>query len=174
MAIGKKKIFYYFIVTLLILFWLTIAFVKTSFDRSNFAAFIVDSQSMKPTLSSGSLIIVNNQSNYSPGDIVTFVIKDNPNKNPITHRIFKSVNWNSQNMFATKGDSNFTVDSQLITSEEIIGKVIYQIPYLGMFIYTAQTKIGSFIYIIIPACLIIFIEVKNIFKTVKLKNKLKI
>lgn len=167
MVIGKKKIFYYLIVILLILFWLTIAFTKTSFDRSNFFAFIIESQSMKPVLSPGSLIIVETQSNYFPGDVVTFIVKDNPNKNPITHRIFKSVTWNNQNMFATKGDANFTVDSQLISQKEIIGKVIYQIPYLGMFIYTAQTKIGSFFYIIIPACLIIFVEIKNIIKTIK-------
>ena len=169
MAIGKKKILYYFIVILLILFWLTITFTKNSFDRSNFAAFIVESQSMMPVISSGSLIVVNNQLNYYPGDIVTYIIKDNPNKNPVTHRIFKSINWDDRNLFATKGDANFTVDSQLISRDEIIGKVIYQIPYLGMFIYTAQTKIGSFFYIIIPAFIIIFIEFKNIVKTLKTK-----
>lgn len=171
MAIGnKKKIIYYLTVFTLVIFWLIIAFSKANFDRLGWQSFVVQSQSMEPTLPLGCLVIVKPQPSYSAGDIITFTLKDNPNKGSLTHRIFKIITWRGQTMFVTKGDANTSVDNQIISQDEIIGKVFYKIPYLGMFIYVSQTKIGSFFYIIAPVFLIIFIEVKNILNTLKKKK----
>jgi len=168
-AVGKTKIIYYSLVFFLVLFWLAIAFTKSGFQHYQFHSFVVQSQSMEPVLSPGSLVIVTPQSNYNPGDIITYTLADNPNKNSVTHRIFKIINWDNQTMFITKGDANTVVDNQIISQDEIIGKVIYQIPHLGMFIYAAQTPVGSFFYVILPVGIIFFIEIKNIIKTLKQK-----
>ena len=171
MAIGnKKKVIYYLTVLILVTFWLTIAFTKANFDRLGWYNFIVQSQSMEPVLPVGSLVLVKPQPNYFAGDVITFIPKDNPDKISRTHRIFKTIKWRGQTMFVTKGDANSTVDTQIISQDEIIGKVFYKIPYLGMFIYVSQTKIGSFFYIIIPVSLIIFIEIKNIVNSLKKKK----
>ena len=171
MVIGnKKKITYYLIVFILVIFWSTISFTKANFDRLGWQSFIVQSQSMESSLPLGCLVIVKSQPSYFTGDIITFSLKDSPNKGSLTHRIFKIIKWQGQTMFVTKGDANTTVDNQIISQDEIIGKVFYKIPYLGMFIYVSQTKIGSFFYIIAPVLLIIFIEVKNIMKALKKKK----
>lgn len=170
MEIGKNKIIFYFAVFCLVIFWLTVALTRSSAHKFNLHGFIVQSRSMETALKAGSLIIVKAQPNYAPGDIITFIYEDNPNKNTITHRIFKIVKWNGEDLFSTKGDANFTVDSQLIKNDEIIGKVICQIPYIGMFIAAAQTKIGSFFYVIFPAIIIMAIEIKNILTTLKAKG----
>ena len=172
MVIGNKlKLVYYFLVFIFIAFCLAIVLSSSRFNHRQFSAFIVQSQSMEPTFSKGSLIIIDLKTNYQTGDIVTFRLNDNPDQNPITHRIFKTIDQNGQTLFATKGDANTVVDNQLINKSEIIGKVIYQIPYLGMFIYTAQTAVGSIFYIILPTSLILFIEIKNIIKTLKRSKK---
>lgn len=170
-VIGKAKVIYYLAVFCLVIFWLTIAFTRANFNRLDLHGFIVQSRSMEPVLSPGSLVIVKPKPSYSPGDVVTFTLKDNPDKNPTTHRIFKIINWHGQTMFATKGDANTIVDNQLISQDEIVGKTIYRIPYLGMFIYVSQTKIGSFVYIILPAVIIILVEIKNIVLTFKNKKR---
>lgn len=171
-VVGNKiKIIYYLFIFSLVLFWISIAFTRTSLYNHHIHGFIVHSQSMEPILTPGSLVIVIPQPSYSSGDVVTYTLKDNPDKNPITHRIFKVITWDGQQMFVTKGDANTIVDNQIISQDEIIGQVIYQIPYIGMFIYTAQTPVGSFFYVILPVTIIFFIEIENIIKTLKQNKK---
>lgn len=161
------KTSYYIVIVCFVLFWVAIAIPGIKTENNFYQKFIVQSDSMKPTFSKGDLVIVNKQLEYKQNDIITFKLKDNPNNNSITHRIFKTVNRDGKTMFITKGDANSIVDSQLIDREEIIGKVVRIIPYLGMFIYVAQNKLGSIFYVTIPIILIFIIEIKKIIVAIK-------
>ena len=55
--------------------------------------------------------------------------------------------------------------------ENVIGKVIAVIPLLGYLGYFVRTPIGFTILIIIPATLIIIIEIKNIIKEYRKHHK---
>jgi len=51
----------------------------------------------------------------------------------------------------------------------IIGKVVLIIPYLGYPIAFAKTKIGLWFLILLPAGLIIFVEIFKIYQLTKLR-----
>lgn len=123
---------------------------------------------MVPVLSTGSLIIVNKESDYKIGDIITFKYKNNIDIIPITHRIINSFQKKEETVYVTKGDANDIVDIEIIKKSEIIGKTIFVIPIIGMFLEIAQTQIGSIFYIIIPAIIFISKEIWNIKKWLSL------
>lgn len=136
--------------------------------------FTVSSGSMSPNISSGSLIITKKENDYLVGDAVTFEIDKNK-RDYTTHRIFKIDDKDNIIKFITKGDANDALDNNLITSEQIIGKVVFQVPFLGTIITTAKTNFGKVFLIIIPVIIIIYVEIKKIInemKNIKTNGKL--
>ena len=89
----------------------------------------VNTGSMNGTINEGDMIIVKKTNDYSLGDVVTYIEENG--KVAVTHRI---VNYGPQDgMYITKGDANLSEDVLPITSEQIVGKVIYVIPKVGLF-----------------------------------------
>lgn len=157
------NIIYYFIVIVFICFWITIPIAKNKiFKKYDF--YVVKTNSMVPVLPVGSLITINKESDYKIGDVVTFKYENNIDPIPITHRIINSIQKNQETFYMTKGDANTLVDIEIIRKSEIIGKTIFVIPIIGMFLEVAQTPIGSIFYIIIPAIIFISKEIWNIKK----------
>ena len=87
-------------------------------------------------LNKGDIILIWGYSEYKIGDIIVF----NPNQestapNPLIHRIVHETPWE------TKGDNNFqqlelnnnpqNIDETNIQKEQIIGKAVVRIPFLG-------------------------------------------
>lgn len=92
------------------------------------AALTVLSGSMEPTYAPGDLVISVPQDSYREGDVVTFQpVPGDPTL--ITHRVV-AVHYGNEISFTTRGDAN-GADDEPISSEQIMGKVIYSIPYLG-------------------------------------------
>ena len=85
----------------------------------------VTSGSMEPNIKVGEIIIILKTKDYNVGDIVTICTKNN---NLITHRIIKKEDKN----YITKGDFNNIQDEDIITKENIKGKVIFHSKFLGM------------------------------------------
>lgn len=127
----------------------------------NFKTMMVLSGSMEPAIKTGSIVIVKPAKDYRIGDIITFgpMSKD---KIPTTHRI-SDVKYNSGiPVYITKGDANNDPDTREISQKDIIGKVLFSIPYLGYAVETAQKPIGFALIIIIPAVIIIYEQLKKI------------
>lgn len=55
--------------------------------------------------------------------------------------------------------------------ENVTGKAVSTIPYVGYIGYFVRTPIGFILLIIIPASLIIIMEIRNIIREVKKQNK---
>ncbi len=119
--------------------------------------YTVRSGSMEPAIKTGSMAIVKPMTEYKTGDIITFNIYGDEDS-VTTHRIF-SINGNT---IKTKGDANETVDVAQIKKENIIGKVIISIPFIGYPIGYAKTLPGLIILIIIPATIIVWEEIKKL------------
>lgn len=85
--------------------------------------FEVVTGSMANTINIGDVVIVKINSEYKENDIVVY----ESNTNYITHRIIKI----NQEGIVTKGDNNNTED-EIITKEQILGKVIAIIPNVGL------------------------------------------
>ena len=163
-----------FIIVLLILIIFLSALNHTIF-LPNINIYSVQSGSMEPNIPLGSLVIVQKSDNYEIGDVITVKELSNPIIS-VTHRIVDINTDNSIVSYVTKGDANDANDMDLRFPAEIIGKVIFQLPLLGYLISFTRTQLGLILLIIIPAIIIIFSEIKNIKKEIKIiaekrKNK---
>jgi len=57
-----------------------------------------------------------------------------------------------------------------VEKENVIGKAIFTIPYIGYIGYFVRTPIGFILLIVIPATLLIIQETRNIIKYQKQKT----
>jgi signal peptidase len=133
-----------------------------------FKSFVVQSGSMEPAIQTGSVVVVKparstgsgQAAGYQVGDVITFgpVSKT---KSPTTHRI---VEVKADGSYLTRGDANNADDMSTVSRFEIIGKVLFSVPYVGYAVAAAQKPWGFGLIIVIPAVLIIYEEVRNIRK----------
>lgn len=85
---------------------------------------VVMSGSMEPTLPTGGIVFTDTrQRNPRTGDIITFLVGDEK----VSHRV---VGQKQQN-YRTKGDANDYEDYTLVEPAQIVGKVIFAVPYIG-------------------------------------------
>lgn len=139
----------------------------------NYKFLTVLSGSMEPEIKTGSIVMVKPANDYKIGDIITFG-KTTKTETPTTHRIFEIAVERGEPLYITKGDANKEPDTKEITGKEIIGKVIFDAPYLGYAVDAAKKPIGFILIIIVPAVIIVSDELRKIWKEVKkLKNKKK-
>lgn len=112
-------------------------------------ALVVQSGSMEPAYPTGSLVYIKDvdADELEVGDVVTF------NMSPTvrgTHRIIEVVP-DEENpdiiRFRTKGDANDHADSGLLEAEDIVGRVVFCIPYLGYLISYIQHPPGMYVAI---------------------------
>ncbi|STA98763.1 signal peptidase I [Clostridium baratii] len=109
--------------------------------------------SMSPTINPGSLIIVKeiDSNEVKEGDIITF--KGNSTSNLTTHRVVEVIEKDKNIKFQTKGDANDVLDPMLIDGNLLVGKVIFDIPYMGnVMSFINQYKVIIVILIIAYLC----------------------
>jgi signal peptidase len=123
--------------------------------------------SMEPAIPVGSIVVIKpaNPDTLKVGEIICFKI-ESESSTTVTHRIFNITDKG----FITKGDANEDPDQWIVRKENVIGKVIAVIPLIGYVGYFVRTPIGFILLIIIPATIIIIMEIRNIVKELK-KNK---
>ncbi len=129
--------------------------------KGSFQTLLVQSGSMSPTIKTGDLIVIKPDKNYKAGDIITF---NNSKNQKVTHRIVNIKTENNIQKIYTKGDANKVLDDAYISTSNIIGKVNYQIPYLGKLVFFSKTLPGLVVLVLFPALLIVLGEFKKIFK----------
>lgn len=137
---------------------------KTNKTVFNHTFLVVSSGSMEPSIKIGSLIVVRSiqPSQLKKNDVITF---KNPKKvnELVTHRINKiTTNKKGSYQFTTKGDANNTIDLWEISSKGVVGKTVYVVPKLGSLVDFIKKPKGFIIFVILPAMIIIFSEIKNI------------
>lgn len=134
---------------------------------------IVQSGSMEPAIKTGAIVIVKPASDYHIGDVVTFG-KDTKTKVPTTHRIVADRVVSGQFLFTTKGDANEDNDPQEISSKDIIGKVLFSVPYVGFLLDFARKPWGFALLIGLPAGIVIIDEGVKIWNEVALYRRKKL
>jgi signal peptidase I len=140
--------------------------------ENNYSLKMVLSGSMEPTIKTGGIVMVKPASEYQIGDVITYQY-GHYSRNLTTHRIIGK----TEEGFITQGDNNNAADLHPVEREQIKGKVLLTIPYVGYAANFARSKFGAILFIFIPALLIIVSESIKIFKEVKkmpwAKNKIK-
>lgn len=167
-------------VVVVLLAFTSAALVLSNFDTPlKFRVFSVSSGSMEPAVHTGSMVFVVPQDNYVENDVITFRSRTDPKKTT-THRITQV----SQDLdlgftsYSTKGDANEDPDAGITYKEQVIGKVVFSLPFLGYLVAFAKTQLGFTFLIVMPATILIYGEVNNIrkelsaaFKDKKAKKK---
>jgi len=137
----------------------------------------VSSGSMEPSILPGSIVIVSENGNYKVNDVITYANGEN-NRQLITHRI-TGVEYPEQGSeaYITKGDANEDKDSEKVQKENVIGRVILSVPFVGYLVSFTKTTFGLILLIIIPGVLyvanelsVIKKEIEKIFKKQKRLN----
>lgn len=99
-----------------------------------YSSAVVVSGSMSGAIEVNDMIFTKACDDYAVGDIIMFV----SGKSAVTHRIVER----TEDGFITKGDANNTPDAQIVTVENIVGKVIFVVPGFGLLIGFLQTPRG--------------------------------
>jgi signal peptidase I len=117
----------------------SIAIVLLMFSALSFGgvvkARIVLTGSMAPAISTGDIIITTPIDRKEPkiGDVIAYQAKrfNGENVAVFSHRIMSG---DLQNGFVVKGDANKTPDNQKPAAPDILGVVVFVIPYIGNFL----------------------------------------
>ena len=160
------KVVYYVIVAFIaiVAFLLIVSILPIT---GNFKVLTVLSGSMEPTIKTGAVVVVKPLNDYKIGDIITF---GSPAKTPTTHRIYDITVVGGKPIYITKGDANNAPDQKTVNKSEIIGKVLFKVPFLGYAVEVAKKPVGFAAIIIVPAVVIIGDEVIKIYKEIKKKS----
>ena len=134
---------------------------------------IVQSGSMEPAIKTGGIVVLKPVDEYRVGDIVTFGA-DTKVKVPTTHRIVADRVASGEFLYTTKGDANEDPDPQEIKKKDIIGKVLFSVPYIGYLLDFARKPWGFALLIGLPAGIVIVDEGIKIWNEVLLYRRKKL
>lgn len=152
--------------SLIIILILTAPFIAHAIGSiaPQYDSYIVTSGSMEPEIQTGSLLFTykTGVENINVGDTITYRERDNF----VTHQVINKTN-ETPPTFTTKGIANDSPDPAQVTEDMIQGKKLFSIPFLGYVIAWAGSTRGFITLVVVPALLLILIELKNIFKELK-------
>lgn len=141
----------------------------------NYNIKVVLSGSMEPDIKTGAIVLVKPENSYEVGDIINFDgnFRLNGQKLSITHRVTeKNIDEATGNItYKTKGDANDDEDFEMVSHNKVLGRVIFDVPYIGYVVETAQKPYGFLALILIPAGIIIFDQSKVILQEFKKMKK---
>lgn len=130
-SIAFNIIFYLFIIAVIVMAGLNIVGEKDGKHPSIFgySTYYIMTGSMEPNINPGSLVVVKDGTDQpiNVGDVITFEGKTG--ETITTHRVYKVIDGGKE--FITKGDANNVVDPVSVNKKQVIGKVMFHIPYIG-------------------------------------------
>ncbi len=132
---------------------------------AGYQMYIVQGGSMSPAFDAGSLVFIKpvEARNISVGDVITFQSAGGGDV-LTTHRV-AAVNSEEERLsFITQGDANQVSDFTPVYPENIVGQVVYALPYAGHLMNFGQTKKGLIALVFIPGSLVIFFEARNLMR----------
>lgn len=132
---------------------------KTGKSFLGFRAYIITTDSMKPHINSGDIVLIKKtkEKNLKTGDVISFKQDDGV----ITHRIVEiTKNEEGKTQYVTKGDNNNVEDKRKIAYEEIQGRKVLRIPSFGKVIILLQDEV--YIILIIILVLLIYLHTQKI------------
>ena len=127
----------------------------------NYRMFTVVSQSMTPKYDIGDVLIAKETkpSKIEEGDVISYLGSYGDFKGKvITHRVVGiGTDESGRYYYRTKGDAKI-VEDPIVYEEQIYGVVVYKSAILSLIYRIVGTKIGFFLFIIIPILFIIASE----------------
>ena len=119
--------------------------------------------SMEPTIKTGALIAMEKAApeEILVGDIIGFRVEGMDT--PVCHRVIEIVDTEQGVGFITRGDANESPDTWIVKPENLIGRVVLDLAWLGYVAKFVKTPYGFGLLLGLPAMLIVALEARNIF-----------
>ena len=160
----KKIVKRTFFTLLIILLYNVFLITKTTLDNKEtkgilgYKAYIITTDSMKPTIKTGDIVIVKNteEEKIKVEDIITF----KRDENIVTHRLVDIQETEQGKKYITKGDNNNVNDYKEVLYSEIEGVKVLVIPRVGNLILLLEDNV--YIILIINLILIIYVNTKRV------------
>jgi len=128
--------------------------------------------SMEPTLPPGTLVISKptDPEHLAVGDVVTFQpFSDDPML--VTHRIIAmGIQTDGDYTFTTRGDNN-GIDDEPIIGDQVMGKVIYSIPFVGYATSLFDNRERGWVVIVIGGLLIGYAVFTIVFELLRRRRR---
>ncbi len=146
--------------------------------RPKVSIYTIVSPSMTPAIKVYDVVInirEDKPENIKVGDIITYESKASTSEGmTITHRVIE-VNQlpDGGYEYRTQGDNNKEPDKLYVSYDQVIGKEILIIPYLGKIQFLIANQKGWLFLLLIPVSIYTFIEIYKLFNLFSIKNKVK-
>lgn len=129
-------------------------------------------QSMYPTIKAGDIVITykNDDNKYNNGDVITFISEQNGGIT-VTHRIKEVFSVNENYSYKTKGDNNNAADNEVISGDNVLGKVVLKIPKAGYIQQFLVSKTGWVIAVLLPCLGIVIYDILKLFRITAKKGR---
>ena len=156
------------VVTVIILL-IIVVILLSIYLLDDYSAYIVKSDSMKPSFSSGDMVVVASpgsflSSDVEPGKIITF----SHNDNMVTHRV---VSVEGDRIY-TKGDGQEEIDPWTVSRFfDVKGSYLFHVPYIGLVSNFIRTKTGWLFSVIAPALVLLMFIIVEIIKEFRQRYK---
>lgn len=137
-----------------------------------YAPMVVLGGSMEPTYHIGSILFIKDVdvTDVGVGDVITFSTPQSGTRfegTLTTHRVTAIDTESGRLAFRTQGDANNTEDTWVVPADTVVGRGSFSIPYLGYASSFIRSKTGFLMLVIIPAVLIVLLELSSIIKTIR-------
>jgi len=164
-SLGKIISYIFIVAVSAVVFLLAVSIIPIP---GNYKVLTVLSGSMEPAIKTGSVVIIKPQENYDTGNVITFEKFGNKT---VTHRIAEKRDDGKEIFYTTKGDANNAQDQEEVSQSKIIGKVLFDVSYLGYAVNFAKKPLGFVLIVIVPMMIIVGDEIKKIYGEIKKKKK---
>lgn len=176
-----KKVFFYInntlsviIIALAVIVLLIVVLTKSGEAPNVFgySVFRVLTGSMEPAIETDSLILVRriDPSEIKKDDIISFYSQDPSHGGAVnTHRVVSVEQDGELWYYTTKGDANQIEDKYIVTSNDLIGKVIFTSHTLGLFVRLLANPLIFIPVILLPLFIILL---SNLIRIVRLAKKM--
>jgi signal peptidase len=131
-------------------------------------SYVVLSSSMSPAIQAGDIVFITDvePAAIEEGDVITFesngVVADEGDR--VTHRVVDIKQQDGGLYFRTKGDANDSPDNRRVPAEDVLGHVSFHVPMIGHIIAFAGTTMGTIATVVVPAILLIVLEVRDLWR----------
>jgi signal peptidase len=112
---------------------------------------VVMSGSMEPAISTGSVVVVERipGADIAAGDVVSFHAPGSTMV--LTHRVQSVAVREGMVEVVTRGDANTGTESWAIEPTGTVGRLVFEVPYLGYLLAPLQNPIARILLVVLPA-----------------------
>lgn len=115
---------------------------------------VITGRSMAPAIAIGSAVVEDSVAGgtLAPGDVASFRLESGA---IVTHRVTRTVQLPDATLHETKGDANPSPDPVLLSSQAVLGRVLFSVPFLGYLIWLLHLPSG--ILAVVTAALALYV-----------------